>query len=143
MKKRVFAFCATLSLAVACSTTQPSLEGSAWSATQINGESVERSEGDDPERFSILFVAAEEEGERRIAAMGACNRIMGHYSASEDGTLSIQGVGSTMMFCPGLELEEAYVDALEQVTRYTVKEDQLTLYQDNEIVVVLERTGAN
>lgn len=125
---------AALMLAVACNTTQPSLEGSKWSAREINGERVVLSEDDDPDSFSILFI-----GDLRIAAMGACNVIMGQYSSSEDGTIKIDHIGTTMMFCPNLELEERYVKALETTTRYSVKDDVLTLYEDRKAVVVFEK----
>lgn len=125
-----------LFIAVACCTKQPSLEGSKWSAQEINGDRVERRDGDDPDQFTILFME-----EQRIAAIGACNRIMGSYNASEDGTLDIESAGSTMMFCPDLDLEEKYVDLLDEVTRYSVVGDKLTLYRDKEVIVVFERAN--
>jgi len=62
--------------------------------------------------------------EPTVSGSGGCNNYFTGYTASEDGTLTIDGpIGSTMMACEvGGGQETAYFGALETVTNWTLTE---------------------
>ena len=68
------------------------LVGTEWQLIQLGGKAVKPEEG----KFTLTFLAEE----NRIAGVGACNRIMGKYEATEKGVLKIGPLTSTMMACP-------------------------------------------
>ena len=68
------------------------LIGTEWQLIQLGGKAVKPEEG----KFTLTFLAEE----NRIAGVGACNRIMGKYEATEKGVLKIGPLASTMMACP-------------------------------------------
>ena len=70
------------------------LVGTEWQLIQLGGKAVKPEEG----KFTLTFLAEE----NRIAGIGACNRIMGRYEATEKGALKIGPLASTMMVCPGM-----------------------------------------
>lgn len=57
------------------------LVGTEWQLIQLGGKAVKPEEG----KFTLTFLAEE----NRIAGVGACNRIMGKYEATEKGVLKI------------------------------------------------------
>ena len=57
------------------------LVGTEWQLIQLGGKAVKPEEG----KFTLTFLAEE----NRIAGVGACNRIMGKYEATEKGVLTI------------------------------------------------------
>ncbi|MFQ5992655.1 MAG: DUF4377 domain-containing protein [Nitrospiraceae bacterium] len=71
--------------------------------------------------------------DRRIHGSGGCNRYFGGYQGGEGNTLSIQGVGSTKMFCPGrvMDQERRYFEALLNTSTFWVDQNQLQLFYDN------------
>ena len=76
--------------------------------------------------------------ENRIAGIGACNRIMGRYEATEKGALKIGPLASTMMVCPGMEQEDAFTKALESTTHYDMDGPMLLLLSDGELRAVFQ-----
>ncbi len=125
---------ATLLLAVACTSKQPPLVDTYWGADEIMGKAINRSLGGDPDTFDLIFF------EDRFASKGDCNQIMGQYVANaEDGTITVKPAGTTMMFCPDIQTEERYVKALEQVNRYKMRGNTLTMYRDDELLIVFHK----
>lgn len=61
------------------------LVGTEWQLIQLGGKAVKPEEG----KFTLTFLAEE----NRIAGVGACNRIMGKYEATEKGVLKIGPLG--------------------------------------------------
>ncbi len=119
MKLRILTAVAAAVVAMSCSEPTP-LEGTEWQATTLNGEQIK---GLDSDSYTILL------GEdQQLSGKGECNRIIGKYSLTEGGKLTIESRGATMMFCPNLELEERFIKALESTTNYAVKSGKLTLY---------------
>ncbi|MFI3268880.1 MAG: META domain-containing protein [Rikenellaceae bacterium] len=119
MKFRAILVVAAAVVAMSCS--EPiALEGVEWQATILGGEQIK---GLDSDSYTILL------GEdQQLSGKGECNRIIGKYSLTDGGKLTIESRGTTMMFCPNLELEERFIKALESTTSYAVKGGKLTLY---------------
>lgn len=66
----------------------------------------------------------------RLAGQGGCNRLMGSYGL-EGSALRFGELGSTRMACPwGMELEQAYLDALGGVRGWKRYGTTLELYDD-------------
>jgi heat shock protein HslJ len=103
------------------------LDGTTWRPARF-GPGLEHTPPPDAE-FSL-----EIQGDR-IAGRSGCNRYMGTW-AVDDGRLRIGPLASTMMFCDGLmELEDAYLAALQSAERFTSDADRLAFIgHDGEVV---------
>ena len=84
------------------------LVGTEWQLIQLGGKAVKPEEG----KFTLTFLAEE----NRIAGVGACNRIMGKYEATEKGVLK----------------------ALESTTHYDMDGPMLLLLSDGELRAVFQ-----
>jgi putative lipoprotein len=108
-------------IVVGCQTTQetvtaaqaqapvPSLVGTSWTATDIDGRGVL-----DRARSTVTLEASQ-----RLSGNTACNRYFGTYELGE-GTLRLKPAGSTRMACepPVMEQETRFLAALEAVTAF-------------------------
>ncbi len=120
------------------------LEGFEWTLVAIRdpdtAETLEVTD-DQPPNISFTAEAADEDessegAPRRLAGFGGCNRFMGSYTASGD-RLVLSPLGSTMMMCAPkmMRVEEAFLPALQEASRYLIVEDELTLRAgDRELV---------
>jgi heat shock protein HslJ len=73
----------------------------------------------------------------RASGSGGCNRIMGGYALKGD-TLTFARMASTMMACPeGMETEQRFLKALEQVKRWKIAQGQLELMDGSGSVVAV------
>ncbi|NWN83954.1 MAG: META domain-containing protein [Halomonas sp.] len=79
----------------------------------------------DEAREAHLVLHAEDS---RLAGSTGCNRMMGQFEHKGD-RLSFDQVATTMMACPGevMELERAFLEALDSVETWQVKGDSLAL----------------
>jgi uncharacterized lipoprotein YbaY/heat shock protein HslJ len=84
-----------------------------WVPTQIAGAEVTVT-GQQREPWIMLDPRS-----KRLSGSGGCNRISGGFQAGRD-TLRFGRMASTMMACPGLEAETAFLRALEATRRYHV-----------------------
>ncbi|HEY7452227.1 MAG TPA: META domain-containing protein [Candidatus Limnocylindria bacterium] len=104
-------------------------DGIAWRATRFG--SLLAHEPTAGQEFSL-----EVQGDR-LAGRSGCNRFMGTWSVT-DGALAIGPMASTMMWCDGLmELERAFLDAVQSVTGARLDGDHLVLLAGGEPVVEL------
>jgi len=70
-----------------------------------------------------------EPSSKRVTGSGGCNRITGGYEAS-DGMLRFGRLAGTMMACPAMDTETAFLRALEGTRRYRVLGRVLELLDD-------------
>lgn len=56
-----------------------------------------------------------------------CNRFFSRYSTGGSDKMNIENVGSTMMWCPNMPFEDAYIKLLKEVKSYEVTDDALKL----------------
>ncbi|HHX65504.1 MAG TPA: META domain-containing protein [Chloroflexi bacterium] len=99
-------------------TDQPSLAGTQWVLTEING----RPALDDPE-VTLVFDDSNAGGD------AGCNSYGGDYTA-EDGTLTFGEIVSTLRLCVDEEVmaqETAFLDTLRQTEGYRVSGDRLEI----------------
>jgi putative lipoprotein len=94
-----------------------SLAGAEWRITEIAGKPV-------PADTKVTMAFAD----GRVAGTSGCNRYFGGFEAGP-GTLKVGQAGSTMMACPEpmMQTEQAFLEALRQVTGFTVSGNSLTL----------------
>ncbi len=110
------------------------LVGTEWQLTQLGGRPFDAK----GESFTVSFDAA-----GRLAGVGACNRLMADYTATDDGALRIGAIASTRMLCPGDGGEEqAFVEALMRTTHYEIDGAMLLLLNNGELHAILEARTA-
>jgi hypothetical protein len=124
------------------SQTAVGLEGFEWTLLAIRdpatGNSLDFAD-DRPPTVAFTTDPADEGADgaaRRLAGFGGCNRFMGSYTASGD-RLVISPLGTTMMMCAPavMRIEEAFLPALQEASRYAISDNELTLRAgDRELV---------
>ncbi len=100
-----------------------SLGGTSWklAATEnIPDEAIAA----EPDAFTIEFDAADTMAYGRTN----CNRFFGKYEETADGGLRFGNIGATRMACPHMEYELDFLQMLNSVDRYTVRDGELTFY---------------
>lgn len=127
MKKILIAALALVA-AAACGKADLPLENTKWKLVELNGEqNAAFGENADSFWFSL-------DG-KQIFGTGACNRFFGGYELSENDGIEIGPMGMTKMYCPNIDLEDAFVRALDEADAYSVKGDVLTLSKEGKALV--------
>ncbi len=126
MKNLFFGF--GLSIAIialsACSASQTGsggdLTGKVWSLTELAGSSLVAGSG----------ISAQFSSDGKVNGSAGCNRYSGSYTVSGNKITFPAPLASTMIMCEQaiMDQETAYLNALGQAKTYTVKSDQLTLF---------------
>lgn len=96
------------------------LEGSRWVLVRIGDKPIMTMEGR-PEPYIVLQAAT-----KQIVGHAGCNRLSGGYTIEGD-MLRMAEITTTRMACPELETENAFLNALETVTRWRLMDNQLVL----------------
>lgn len=117
------------------SLADESLEDMYWKLTRLEGEPIERVDG---QREPHLVLHS---GEQRLAGSGGCNRLMGSYELRDD-TLTFGGVATSRMACPtGMEQEQRFLSVLSDVRFWRIEGSHLELLGPaREILARLEAT---
>ena len=142
MKKTIFTalVCAML-LAIAgccaCRSNQKNakpLKDTQWHLVQFEGKEV-----DMPINSFNLILG--QNGE--VAGVGACNRLLGQYTTTDNYGINLGQVGTTMMLCPeNGELETKFVQMLGVITHYDIDGDKLILMQNGVIKALFKALPA-
>ncbi len=90
----------------------PQLVGREWLIEDIGGRGVI-----DNSPASLLFTP-----DGKLAGNASCNRLIGSFDAGEDGALSVEPAGTTMMMCPPalMEQEGRLLAMLPDVVSYRI-----------------------
>ena len=56
-----------------------------------------------------------------------CNNFFSRYNAENDGAMSVANAGSTMMWCPNMPFEDAYLKLIREISQYRATSSQLKL----------------
>jgi len=105
------------------STVETPLENTNWKLVAMKGTPVETRAD---QREVHIRIQSEE---KRITGFAGCNQIMGGYE-TKGNRLAFGPLGSTMMACPYLDDETAFLGALEGVTRFVILGESLVLSGD-------------
>ena len=106
-----------------------SFTGTNWELIQFEGRSFTPQDN-----YTITFT---EEG--KINGTGDCNRLMGDYSSTADGTLHIGMLAATRAMCPDQQMENRFVQTLQEVDSYTIDGKLLLLFNNSELKLVFEK----
>lgn len=70
------------------------------------------------------------DGKIRGTAMMGCNRMFFTLEFKSKSKVRISGLGSTLMACQDMEIEDNFTKVFEKMTRYEIDGHFLTLYDD-------------
>ena len=94
-----------------------------WKLIEINGQKVTAENATAKEPHLIL-----KSEENRVNGNGGCNSFFGTYELQANtNRISFSKMGSTRMACMGINVEDEFLNVLETVDNYTVKNDTLQL----------------
>jgi copper homeostasis protein (lipoprotein) len=98
------------------------ISGKKWKLVELNGTPVENTSGSGKEYFILL-----EQKENRISGYAGCNSFFGTCELKEGNRITFSKIGSTMMACPNMSLEQDLFKVLETVDNYTTNGKTLQL----------------
>ena len=101
-----------------------------WVVVEMKGVPVQQSES---RRDAFLNF---EVAEKRFSGNGGCNQINGNYSINKN-EIHFGEVMSTKMSCSDINFETVFISTLSGINRYEVRENQLLLKKNREIMLVL------
>jgi len=97
-----------------------------WKLKELNGEEIKWAGIEGREPHIILKI-----DENRVAGSGGCNNIMGTYEIKENDKITFSRMASTMMACPDMKTESAFLKSIETIDNYVIKGDNLILRDIN------------
>jgi pimeloyl-ACP methyl ester carboxylesterase len=78
------------------------------------------------------------DAEGNLAGSGGCNEFIGSYRIIYDNMISIGPITFTEMGCSeGMEQEQLYFGSLEELSKFSLIDDELKLYSTNERIVLI------
>lgn len=125
MMKKIQWMVFILLLAAACKNApkgqaEGALTGHEWVLKTMNrADTVVKN----PEQLPTLFFS----DSTAVYGSAGCNRFFGSYGVEKGGGMTITPGGSTMMYCPDMAFEEAYLKALTEVKGYVISGKELRL----------------
>lgn len=123
-------------LAAACSpkvSPDSALAGNKWTLIEMNGVPVQVS-GTDKDAHFVFNTA-----EKRYSGSSGCNRMMGTYNMKSNGEVKFSPPAGTMMSCVDQAFENAFMKFFATVDHYEIRNDELLLKQDKNVVMKLKR----
>jgi heat shock protein HslJ len=99
------------------------LENKRWVLSELMGQAVTSKPGQ-----KAAFVQFDNEN-ARVSGNSSCNNFFGGYELQEGNRISFGQLGSTMMACPDMSTEAKFLQVLQKVDNYAVKDDTLSLHK--------------
>ena len=94
-----------------------------WKLTELNGQMIGEANADRKEVYLILRKA-----ESRVQGNAGCNGYGGTYTLDPNGfNIKFSQMIRTQMACPGLDVENEYLKALELADNYYLKNGELQI----------------
>jgi heat shock protein HslJ len=114
----------------AAASTGRTLASETWSLVEMDGKPVVLATGQGAP--SLAF----DPHSSRVSGSTGCNRLTAGY-AEREGLLHFTPLATTRMLCPESGVDERlFLTALEDVTRYRIDGDELTLYHGEKALLV-------
>lgn len=132
--KKIFAAAALLLAMTACGGSHETtrLEDTTWKLSSMNGI-PQSAIGSEADAFTISFSKTD----TLVSGRTNCNRFFGKYDVKGD-KLGMKNMGITRMACPDMQYEDAFVQMLDRVNRYEIRNRELTLYNDKTSLAVFK-----
>jgi len=123
---------AWLFLLGACGGAGPSLAGTSWRLTELGGKPAPVGGNEKPATLELTADG------NRAAGFAGCNRMSGTWEARGD-SLRLGPFAVTRMMCDkGMDLEQAYLDALQKTRTWRLSAQGLELLGEGGTVARLE-----
>lgn len=94
-----------------------------WKLIGVMGKAVVENVN---EREAYIILKLED---NRLQGFAGCNLLMGSYALEKGNKIAFFKVASTMMACPRLNDESAFLKVLNEADNYTIKEGVLMLHK--------------
>lgn len=111
-------------------TTTPAsgagLAGKEWKLLELNGKPVV------PDTTFPKYPHIRFETGNRISGNLGCNSFGGNYRTGENNGIELQDISATMMACPNLQVEQAFLDALKSAKAFRINNDTLALSNEKQ-----------
>jgi heat shock protein HslJ len=123
-------FLGSVILTSACQSRAPqkqqtiNLSNSSWQLTGIHNKQVMTSSMG--EGIFLTFEAFE----NQVSGFAGCNRFFGNYQVGENGTLTLNAIGSTKMMCRNMATETEFLNTIRMVNQYKITGQTLEFYQN-------------
>lgn len=101
---------------------EASLTNTHWELTEIMGKPITKAE---TQRKAIFIMFDSEK--KRVNGFSGCNNFMGGFEMKEGNRISFSQMASTMMACENMEMEATFMETLQQVDNFTIKDNVLSL----------------
>lgn len=96
-----------------------------WKMTELNGAAIPEGKLD-----RDVFITFRTQG-NRVNGNSGCNNFFGSYEV-DGNNMKLSQMGSTMMMCPNIEIENQVNAIFEKINQFSIVEDSLTLSQGEE-----------
>lgn len=122
---------ATTPMKAEASKPDASFVNTYWKLLEMNGKPAALGAGE--KEISLVTGG----GENHVHGFSGCNRFSGGYKQNND-RLEFGNLATTRMACAdSMELESAFLDALNRVRRYSIQGERLTLYDEQSQSILL------
>jgi len=98
------------------------ITGKYWKLTSIMGKPV----GQPSSIGKEMYITLNKTG-NTLQGNGGCNSFNGKYELKEGGGIIFTGITATLMACPDMENESAFLKAIESADNYTINDNILQL----------------
>jgi heat shock protein HslJ len=102
--------------------TEVTMENTRWELVEIMGKPVTKTET----QKEAIFITFDTE-KNRVNGFGGCNNFMGGFEMKEGNIIKFEQMASTMMACDNMEMETTFMQTLQQVDNYAMKDNVLSL----------------
>lgn len=107
-----------------------------WTLMELNGSAVA---GNKDNPAYLIFTAG---NAARVAGFTGCNRLNGGLQLLENGGITFSQVAVTKMACLGENSEQAFLNALNKASKWSISNHQLLLSDGNQTLAIFNGTGA-
>ena len=98
------------------------IEGIRWVLIELSGQPVQAPQGSEQAHFELLAA------ESKVVGHASCNRFFGSYEIKRGNRISFgNNMGMTMMACPDMDTEMAFMEAMRKADNYAISANQLSL----------------
>ncbi len=99
-----------------------------WNLTELNGEEIAETHNQNP---GLVFTTGDV---NKVSGSTGCNRLSGSFELSGKDKIKFSPLAVTKMACTGNTSEGKFLEALNNVTAWTITGDQLLLSNGNTVL---------